>query len=147
MGVNESAPVRASAAIEIKADPEVVWNVLASIKGWPKWNPDVKSVSLSGEVTPGTTFQWKSGPGTIRSTFQIVDRPRLLAWTGRTLGIRAVHVWRLERKNGHTIVTSDESWEGLIARVLRRQCQKMLESAVKTGPAYLKAEAERRSTT
>jgi len=39
-------------------------------------------------VQPGTTFGWKSGPGTITSTFQVVDEPTELAWTGKTMGIR-----------------------------------------------------------
>ena len=145
MLVNVNAPVRASGEIEIAADPEVVWEVLARIEEWPNWNPDVKAVSLNGEVTEGTSFQWKSGPGSINSTFRQVDRPRVLAWTGKTLGIRAIHVWRVEPKNDHSIVTSDESWEGLLPRAFRHQLQKMLEKAVHTGPLHLKAEAERRS--
>jgi Polyketide cyclase / dehydrase and lipid transport len=143
--IDLNAPVRASAEIEIGADPEVVWDVLATIQEWPKWNPDVKSVSVSGAVTAGTSFRWKSGPGTITSTLQQVDRPHVLGWTGKTLGITAIHVWRVEGQDGHSVVSSNESWDGFVVRVCRRQLQKVLEKAVETGPLHLKAEAERRS--
>jgi len=62
-------------------------------------------------------------PGTITSTFQAVDQPTELARTGRTMGIPAIHVYRLrpsEQRPGRTIVSTEESWGGLLARLLRR---------------------------
>lgn len=46
--------------------------------------------------------------------------PRLVAWSGTTLGIGAIHVWRLQPVDGRTRASTDESYEGLVARVLRR---------------------------
>ena len=144
MEINRKAPVNAEGKIEIGADAETVWKVLAAIDSWPSWNPDVKSVSLAGSLAKGTTFRWKAGPGRIVSVIQNVKRERLLAWTGRTLGIRAIHVWRLEPGGGGTFVTTEESWEGLIVRLFRRAMQKSLERAISSGLMHLKAEAERR---
>jgi carbon monoxide dehydrogenase subunit G len=76
--------------VEIVASPEAVWDLIADIGGWPRWNPDVKEVSVQGEVAEGTVFRWKAGPGTITSTLRLVDRPRALGWTGRTFGIDAI---------------------------------------------------------
>lgn len=146
MTINESAPVVAAGEIKIAAGPEIVWDVLAAIDRWPTWNPDVKAVSLNGQVAEGTEFRWKSGPGTIISTIRSVEQPRLLAWTGKTFGIRAIHVWRLESRDGHTVVRTEESWEGLMARILRRSMVRMLENAIDSGLAHLKAEAERRAS-
>lgn len=146
MKINESAAAVGAGEIEIAAGPGIVWDVLATIDRWPSWNPDVKGVSLSGEVTEGTEFRWKSGPGTITSTIQRVERPRLLAWTGKTLGIKAIHVWRLEPHDGNTIVRTEESWEGLVVRIFRGPMQKTLQNAIDSGLQHLKAEAERRST-
>jgi hypothetical protein len=134
--------------IEVAADPETVWGVLADIGGWPSWNPDITQVNLRGPLQPGTTFSWRSGPGTITSTFQVVEEPTELTWTGKTMGIPAVHVYRLrpsEQRSGHTVVSTEESWGGLLARLLRKRFAKTLKTAIDTGLARLKAEAERRA--
>jgi hypothetical protein len=147
MQINESAPVVGSAEIEVAADPEVVWGVLTAIDDWPSWNPDVRTASLEGELAEGSRFQWKAGPGTITSTIQQVDRPRLIAWTGKTLGLRAIHLYRLEpRGDDRTLVSSGESWEGLVARAFRARMQKTLDRATEAGLLHLKAEAERRAS-
>lgn len=149
MEADRNAPVYGTGEIEVAADPETVWAVLADIQGWPTWNSDIAEASLRGPVRPGTTFSWKSGPGTITSTFQVVEEPTELTWTGRTMGIPAVHVYRLrpsERHPGHTIVTTEESWGGLLARLLRKRFATTLKTAIDTGLARLKAEAERRAT-
>jgi hypothetical protein len=93
----------------------------------------------------GSRFRWKAGPGTITSTLQRIERPRLIAWTGTTFGIKAIHVHRLELQGGGTVVSSEESWEGLPVRILRRRMQRTLEEGVAAGLDHLKAEAERRA--
>jgi uncharacterized protein YndB with AHSA1/START domain len=145
MTIIANAPVVAADEIEIAAPPEVVWEVMAAIDGWPAWNPDVTWASLDGELAAGTKFRWKAGPGMIISTLRRVEPPRALAWSGSTLGIDAVHVWRLEPRGGGTLVRTEESWEGLVARILRGRMQKMLEDAIASGLRHLKAEAEQRS--
>ena len=144
MKVNESAPAVASAKVEVAADPEIVWEVLTSIDDWPRWNPDVSSASLEEGLSEGARFRWKAGPGTITSTLQRIDRPRLIAWTGRTFGIKAIHVHRLEPLGEGTVVSSEESWEGLPVRIFRGRMQKTLEKSIEPGLGRLKAEAERR---
>jgi hypothetical protein len=145
---DRNAPVFGSGELEIAADPDTVWAVLADIQGWPSWNPDITAATVRGPVQPGTTFTWKSGPGTITSTFQVVEPPAELTWTGKTMGIPAIHVyrWRPSEHPGHTIVSTEESWSGLLARLLRRRFTTTLKTAIDTGLGRLKAEAERRAT-
>jgi hypothetical protein len=146
---DRDAPVYGTGEIDIAADPETVWGVLADIGGWPSWNPDITGATLSGPVRPGTTFRWKAGPGTITSTFQVVEQPTELTWTGKTMGIPAIHVYRLRpipQHPGHTIVSTEESWGGLLARLLRKRFTTTLKTAIDTGLARLKAEGERRAT-
>jgi uncharacterized protein YndB with AHSA1/START domain len=145
-GINEEAPVVGRSEIEIDAAPEVVWDVLTAIARWPSWNPDVKTMSMEGPLAEGSVFRWKAGPGTITSTLRRVEPPRLVAWTGKTLGIRAVHFYRLEPRDGGTFVRTEESYEGLVARLLRGSLQKTLDGALGDGLRYLKAEAEQRRT-
>jgi uncharacterized protein YndB with AHSA1/START domain len=143
-GINESAPVVSRSEIEIAAPPDAVWDVLTDFERWPSWLRDVKSMSIEGPVAAGTVFRWKAGPGTITSTIQRVERPRLIAWTGRTLGIDAIHFWHFEERDGGTFVRTAESYEGLVARLLRRSLQKTLDRALPDGLQDLKAEVERR---
>jgi uncharacterized protein YndB with AHSA1/START domain len=141
--IDDDAPVISSAEAEIDAPIEAVWSILTAIERWPAWNPDVKAASLDGPAVEGATFRWKAGPSTINSTVVRLDAPRLIAWTGRTLGIRAVHVWRLQSKNGRTLARTEESYEGFVARILRRPLQKMLDRTLTDGVHHLKVEAER----
>jgi uncharacterized protein YndB with AHSA1/START domain len=143
--INEGAPAVGRSEIEIDAGPEVVWEVLTAFERWPSWNPDVKSMSIEGAVAEGTVFRWKAGPGTITSTLRRVEPPRVIAWTGKTLGIDAIHVYTLEPDDGGTVVRTEESYEGLVARLLRRSLQKTLDRALADGLRYLKTEAEGRA--
>jgi uncharacterized protein YndB with AHSA1/START domain len=141
MEVDTDAPAVARAEIEVEAEPEIVWAVLTDIAGWPSWNPDVRSATPEGPLAGGTRFRWKAGPGTITSTLQEVERPHLVSWTGTTLGIRAIHVHRLEGRGSATLVRSEESWDGPLVRLLRQSMRKTLQKAIESGLRHLKAEA------
>jgi hypothetical protein len=143
--IDVCAPVVGAAEIDISAEPELVWDVLTAFERWPTWNPDIESISMHGDVAAGSTFRWKAGPGTITSTIQEVEPPRQIAWRGRTLGIRAIHVWWLEPSDGATTVLTEESYEGLVARLLRRPLQKGLDRALDNSLRHLKTEVERRA--
>jgi hypothetical protein len=106
----------------------------------------VKSVSMEGSVAEGSEFHWKAGPGTIKSTIQRVEPPKLIAWTGTTLGIKAFHEYALEPRGEKTLVKTTESYDGLVARLFRRQLTKTLDRALVDGLRYLKAEVERRAS-
>lgn len=143
MTVDVSAPVSAVGSIEIGAPPQAVWEILVGIDEWPSWNPDVKWVRCSGAVEAGTEFTWKAGPGTIRSTFTHVESPRLLAWKGTTLGIHAVHVWRLDASPSGTKLVTEESWAGLLPRIASSTMTKTLQKAIDSGLEAVRATAER----
>ena len=145
LNINRSAPVTAAGEIAVAANADVVWDVLAAIDEWPDWNPDIKAASLQGPLTAGSRFSWKAGPGTINSTILQLNRPKIMAWTGSTLGIKALHVWRLESIGEKTRVITEESWEGLLSRILAGPLKRMLKRSIDSGLTYLKAEAERRA--
>lgn len=146
MDVDRSAPAVASGSIEIEVAPEVVWDVLTNIEAWPSWNPGVRTAALDGELTRGATFRWEAGPGTITSTIQELDPPNRITWRGSTVGIKAIHVYRLEASASGTSVVSEESWAGLPVRLLRGIFRKQLQKNTDAGLRHLKHEAERRSS-
>jgi hypothetical protein len=100
---------------------------------------------MHGPVAPGTTFDWKAGPATIKSRFAEVDAPGRIVWTGVTFGIRAVDAFSFEESDGATLVRQGESWEGLPARLFRSRMQRTLHSSLRDGLLSLKAETERRA--
>lgn len=121
-----------------------MWNVLTNFEHWPTWNPDVKSMSFGGEVAQGSQFRWKSGPRTITSTIQRVERPRLIGWTGKTFGTTAAHIYRLEPRDGNTLVRTEESFDGLIPRLASGPVRRMVKKSLDVGLRHLKARAEER---
>ena len=146
MDINQNAPVIAHEQVQVAADIQTVWDVLTDIEHWPAWNKAVRSMSLHGPVRPGTTFDWKAGPGTIKSRIAEVDAPNRIVWTGVTLGTRAVDAFRFEASDGGTLVHEDESWEGLLARLFRSRMERTLRDSLRDGLRALKAEAERRES-
>jgi uncharacterized protein YndB with AHSA1/START domain len=132
--------------IEVSAPAETVWRILTDIADWPRWNPDVKSSSLEGSLAPGTTFRWKAGPGTITSKLGSIEPPQRIDWTGRTMGIEAIHVHELEQRGTETVIRSAESWDGALVRLFRRSMTKTLQKAIDSGLRHLKTEAERQTT-
>jgi uncharacterized protein YndB with AHSA1/START domain len=147
MEINADAPIVGKAEIGIAAPPERVWEVLADIERWPAWNPDVKSAVLSGELAPGSEFRWKAGGVNIRSQLEQVEAPRQIGWTGKTIGLRARHVYRLDPHPQGTRVSSEESYDGWATLLFRNRMEATLKQALDDGLRYLKAEAEPRPST
>ena len=145
MEITRNAPATAEGERQIAADPRTVFAVISAIDQWPSWNPDVKSVELQGPVQEGTVFRWKSGPSTLTSTLQVVDPPHEIAWTGTTMGIKAVHVFLFQANDVGTLARSEESWEGLIASLLKGYSRKTLDKGIRSVLSHLKTEAERRA--
>ena len=147
MDINRRAPATAEGEIHIDADPDTVFSVIANINAWPTWNPDVRAAALDGAVEPGAVFRWKAGPTALTSILQTVEPPHEIGWTGTTLGIKAVHVFRFAPRNGGTLARSEESWDGLIARVFSGYSRKTLDNGIRSVLAHLKDEAERHAAT
>jgi hypothetical protein len=120
--------------------------VLTAIDRWPSWNPQVKAASLRGDLQKGSEFRWKAGPGTIVSRLAHVEAPRRIAWTGKTMGIKAIHVHTLEGGDAGTVVRTEESYDGMVARLFSGRLRTILDDALEAGLRHLKTEVERRET-
>lgn len=143
MEIDRSAPATAEGEIDIPAPPQVVWDVMSDIESWPSWNPDIKVARLEGPLAPGTVFRWKATTSLV-SRLEVVDPPHEIAWTGTTMGIRAVHVYRFEADDGGTLARSWESWDGLIPNMLKGYSRRTLREGIGKSLRLLKQEVERR---
>lgn len=144
MEINQKAPVKYQASITIDAPVETVWHLMTDIKNWPQWNPEITDVTIEGDLAAGTVFSWKGKGSSLTSELQVVEPLQIIGWTGKTMGIRAVHVYRFARNGTGTTVTSEESWEGLLVTLTRGYMQKLMAKSLDGGLACLKAAAEKK---
>jgi hypothetical protein len=79
------------------------------------------------------------------STLEVVNPTSEIGWTGKAMGINAVHVFQLEGRNGGTLAKSQESFRGLIPSVLKSYSRKILQRGIDGILSALKTEAERRA--
>lgn len=142
LDVNRQAPVVAAAQAMIRAPAQRVWQLLAAFESWPQWNPQVARIELHGPAAVGTRFRWAAGGSRIQSRIEAFEPPRRLAWSGTTLGIRAMHVWTFEPLPGGTRVRTEESFDGLLPRLLPGLMRRLLEKSLRQGLAALKDAAE-----
>jgi len=143
MDINRNAPAIASAEALVRASLDVVWSVQTNFAEWSRWNPDVEYVDTEGPLAPGTEFRWKAGGAAITSELQEVEPRRRIVWTGRILGIRAIHVWVFEEQADGVLVRTEESFDGLLVRLFARSMRRMLDSTLSNGLNALKTECER----
>jgi uncharacterized membrane protein len=143
---DDHADLYRSDQIRIEAPVGEVWSVLTDLPSWPSWMPDVRSVEAGGPFAPGTRFRWRTGAGVIRSEVLASEPGRSAVWRGRTLGIEAVHSWRLEDRDGaSTLVETGESWSGFLPRVLPGYLGRTLAKTLSRTLVALKSESERRA--
>lgn len=90
-----------------------------------------------------TTFKWKSGGANILSILRTIEVNKRLSWSGKSLGILAIHTWTLKKQNGKIIVSVNESMEGFLAGLLKKSLNKKLETGIQKWLDLLKAECEK----
>ena len=132
--INRRACVVGTYSAQSDEDCMTLWNRLADLAHWPAWNSAVRTMTVDGPPSLGTRFVWRAGGVTIRSQLAAFEPGAQLGWTGRTPGLQARHVWRFEPLGGGgTRITTEESFEGLLARLLPGPMRRLLERALKQG--------------
>jgi uncharacterized membrane protein len=112
--INRHANLRDKQSVIINAPIDKVWSVLTDLKNWSNWNSDIDWVEFD-QLEKGKSFRWKIKGSTITSKITALNEPELISWMGSYMGIKAIHVWRLDRTDGNqTIVTNEESMEGFL---------------------------------
>ena len=142
MEINQQAPLVARKEIFIQAQPQVVWKIHTDINSWNTWQPGITLSKLEVPLIVGAMFQWKSGGITINSTVQIVEPNEQIGWTGKSIGTQARHIWTLKSYKDGTLLTSEESMEGWLVKVLKVLMPKFLEDSLDVWLQNLKKQAE-----
>jgi uncharacterized protein YndB with AHSA1/START domain len=141
--INTTAPVKCSKTITIHASSEKVWAVMTDINNWASWQTDISKPKLNGQLKSETTFDWKTGGASIHSTLHTVIPFNQFGWTGKAIGVFAIHNWTVTELDGKTIIQVDESMEGFLAGLFKKSFNKNLEKGMQTWLDLLKKECEK----
>ena len=141
--INNDAPVKCSKSITINASTVKVWTILTDINNWSTWQTDITKPTLNGELKPGTTFDWNTGGARIHSTLHTVEPFNNFGWSGKTLGMLAIHNWTITETTGQTKISVDESMEGFLANLFKKLFNKNLEKGMQNWLNLLKKECEK----
>lgn len=143
--IDETAAARAVCSRYSDAPRFIVWEVLSDLDRWPEWNPSIRSMYLQGPLREGARFDWNAGGLPVRSIVQQFEPDSRIAWTGRSPGIRARHLWHLSDEGPGTRIETAESFSGWLARCFPGTTKRVLNGALEQGIAALAREAERRA--
>ncbi len=143
--IDTNAPLAARREIYIEAPIEKVWGIQTNINGWSQWQPDITSARLDGELKAGTVFRWKAKGLRIVSRLHTVERNRQIGWTGKSLGMSAIHNWMFEARGDITRVITEESLSGWLTRLMKLFDPHFLEKSLEASLKILKAKVESRN--
>jgi len=138
--INENASIRDRQSVIINAPIDRVWQILTTVNAWPQWNKEIKMAKCE-KVAVDAEFEWQVRLSHFKSTFQVVDTPNTLAWTGKSKLVKSIFVWNLEASDTQTIVTVEESLEGFILPVFNNHSK--LHNVLIDWLHALKKEAEK----
>ena len=108
MDIDTNAPVFARKEIVIHAPVEKVWQIQTDIENWNKWQTDITSTKLDGDLKAGTTFRWKAQGLNITSRLHTVEPEHRIGWTGIALGMSAIHNWTFVSHGNDTLAITEE---------------------------------------
>ena len=142
MEIDQNAPMAARKEIVIAAPNEKVWQVLTDIDHWSEWQSDVTTAKLDGELKKGTGFRWKAKGLNIVSRLQLVQPGERIGWTGDSVGMKAIHIWKLTSEGVGTRVTTEESLSGWLTRLMKLFDPTFLEKSLEASLQILKNRVE-----
>lgn len=142
--INKEAPVKSRHQIEINAPIDTVWKNLTDIGNWTSWQKAISKTIVHGDIKEGTRFDWKAGGLSFKSKIHTVNPKSMFGWTGTTIGASAIHNWMLEEKGNTTVVTVEESLEGLLPGLFGKYFQQNLDKGILTNLNELKMVSEAR---
>lgn len=111
--INEDASIRDRQSAIINAPIDKVWELLINVNEWSDWNPEIKDTKCD-KVVADAAFEWTIRHTHMKSKFQVVNKPELLTWVGKSKFSKVIFVWNLEASDAQTIVTVEESVEGFV---------------------------------
>ena len=147
--VDSHATVYARHELAVEAPPEVLWDLHTDVERWPLWHPHVVEAALSEPFAVGAAFTWRSAlhyprNETMTNHIEVVEKPRLVTWSGRARGARAFQSWRFEPTPNGTLIITEMALRGWFVWLFRKRKRESLPRSLESWAAALKTEAEAR---
>lgn len=143
MTIDPKAPVYARNEILVAADVGAVWDLMASIASWPEWHAGIRVKKCPDPVREGIVFEWAIGGFGVRTRLEEFAPTARLGWSGRAFGATGRHLWTFERRGEGTLVVSEESMAGFMARVSKLLAPSFVSDSNQLWLEKLKERAER----
>ncbi len=137
------------AEVEIDADPETVWSVLADFAAYPDWNPFIDLIEGDQEVGARLRVRIRPSDGrgmTLKPHVTAVEPGRAFGWLGTLSGVphifEGAHRFELEPIDGgrRTRFVQSERFRGILLPFVRRS---VLPSTLRGFQAMNRALADR----
>lgn len=133
-----------STSIQIKANPEIVWNILTDFEKYPKWNPFITSVKGNPQV--GEKIEVHLQNMTFKPEVLVYDKNQEFKWKGKLLfkGLfDGEHRFLLEKnEDGTTTFTQSEKFSGILVKLFSKNLDTKTLDRFKEMNEKLKARAE-----
>ncbi len=136
--VEQHRPAYGSAELRIRASAERVFDILADVNNWPRWQEAVQEAQLDGKFEAGNPFTWKAKGMRLHSRLHTVKAHEFIGWTGRMSWIRAIHNWHIQPEGDTCLVRVEESFSGFLSGLFKNTLQSGLTQSLHE----LKAAAE-----
>lgn len=135
-------------SMEAQASPDRVWEIWSDVSTWPRWNPDVQAIEISGPFASGTTgtMTTKSG-GSHAITLQGVQPGRSFRLETAAVPLTRFAFECEVKPRGQTASTISQSitMRGPLGAVFSAMMGKRIAESFGPILSGLKAEAERQA--
>jgi hypothetical protein len=136
--------------IDIKASPQVVWDILIHAAKWPEWHKKAKGIKLlnspDGRFNSSSVFTWYPA-GKFTSSIKEFNPPYNLAWYGETgnKNMTIYNAWMIIPTKEGCKVVSNESQNGSKTIIEKIFAPNMVRKDIRHWLIRLKEQAEKQS--
>ncbi len=131
-------------AIEINADPELVWNILLDFASYPEWNPFI--TTITGNAEEGTFLKVTIGNMNFKPKVLRYQKPLELRWSGH-LWFKGLfdgeHVFKITPRGANKVLfEQNEHFKGLLVPLFKSTLNKDTKQGFEAMNKALKVRCE-----
>lgn len=136
--------------IDIKASPQVVWNIFINAAKWPEWHKKTEGIQLlnspEGKLNSASVFIWNPA-GKFTSTIKEFNPPYNIAWLGETDNnkMTVYNAWMIIPTKDGCKVVSNETQNGPKTKMEKIFAPNMVSKNIKKWLVRLKEQAEKQA--
>jgi len=136
--------------IDIKAKPQVVWDIFIQAAKWPEWYKKAEGIELQnspdGKLNSSSVFIWHPA-GKFTSTIKEFNAPYNIAWYGETdnKNMTVYNAWMIIPTKEGCKVISNESQNGPKTKMEKIFAPNMVRKNIKNWLISLKEQSEKQS--